>query len=429
MIRKMLVLLICLFPFVVYADNLLDAYQLAAHYDPTYLKSVAQTQSINMMPAISRAKLLPHISTNASITDSNPLQPHTHSNSKQVTLSMSQTLFNMSDWENYQANKMVAKSAQMNLLAARQDLMVRLAKAYFNVAIAQQTLTIDDKNRLLAEQLYRQAKIKYHAGQVTATDVSTAHANVLGANTALLSDQLTLVNQQVALQAITGQPVLLVAELTLSPRLPMKKGSLRHYLLLAHSTNPSVIASRDAVVAAHRTLQAQKASRLPTLTGTLSYGSSNIGLAGHEHDYNNGSSATLSLNLPLFSGGEISATNKQFAFKLEVAQQSESLTLMGFLTQTRQAYAALVASKTQLRLDQQAVHAAAVALSDTQYSYKAGQEDAQSVVLAQKTLHLAKLTFLKDRYAAVVSQVELLQATGQLSLRQLSVINQQLLHA
>ena len=131
-----------------------------------------------------RAGLLPQANLSAStqyndreISFRNP-QPAAigQFNSNALTLSLTQPLFRPQNYTQYQQAKTQLTQADAQLALAAQDLVLRVAQAYFDVLLAQDNVAFAGAQKTaIAEQL-AQAKRNFEVGTATITDQHDAQA-------------------------------------------------------------------------------------------------------------------------------------------------------------------------------------------------------------------------------------------------------------
>ncbi|MDW7545193.1 TolC family protein, partial [Klebsiella pneumoniae] len=98
------------------------------------------------------------------------------STTKQATLSARQPLFRMDAWEGYKQVKTSVALSEVTLRLQKQDHVLNVAEAYFNV-LRQQALTaayLQEEKALLEQLNMMNAKLK--EGLVAHSDVSEANA-------------------------------------------------------------------------------------------------------------------------------------------------------------------------------------------------------------------------------------------------------------
>src|ERR1700748_1939923 len=122
-----------------------------------------------------------------------------------ATLNAQQTIYNrQNDLQIDQARKN-EEFAQSQLAQADQDLMVRVAQAYFNVLSAADALTsVQGNTKAIAEQL-ASAKRNFEVGNATITDTREAEARADLAHSKELAAQNDLLVAKVALDQLVGR--------------------------------------------------------------------------------------------------------------------------------------------------------------------------------------------------------------------------------
>jgi outer membrane protein len=163
------------------AQSLQDLYEAARTFDATYLSAKALLDSAAFKAQQAEALNLPTVGLGLSgsrTTSSTPAATTTQSNSKAVnaTLSGKQTLLSA-------ANRATVAQAQKGLEVsaaefetAEQDLIVRVAQAYFDVLAAQDALTTTRASKVAITAQLASAKRNFEVGTATITDTREAQA-------------------------------------------------------------------------------------------------------------------------------------------------------------------------------------------------------------------------------------------------------------
>ncbi|HEX6705758.1 MAG TPA: TolC family protein, partial [Albitalea sp.] len=140
------------------AESLLELYQAARGYDATYLSAKAQadsrTYAVKQIEALALPSANLSASTGRAYTDFPGTVPSRTTGSSGATVQAKQPLFNRPNSLTIdQAHKQL-EIARYDLDAAEQDLIVRVATAYFDVLAAQDTLSTAGANKTaISEQL------------------------------------------------------------------------------------------------------------------------------------------------------------------------------------------------------------------------------------------------------------------------------------
>lgn len=126
-----------------YADSLLDIYQQAKTNDPVLRKAAADRDGVVEQINQARASLLPQLNATgtADYSRSN-FNTVNEQNQTAAKLNLTQSLYDRANWVRLTQSEKRASQAEVNYSAAQQNLILRVANAYFGVLRAQDNLTV-----------------------------------------------------------------------------------------------------------------------------------------------------------------------------------------------------------------------------------------------------------------------------------------------
>ena len=166
-------------------EDLMQIYREAVTSDPAIASAQANWQATQEAVPQARAGLLPNAALTASVSGNqydatvktDPKTDISHSYAQYNALvSASQPLFR---YQNVvaldQAKQQVAQSNDV-LELARQDLILRVATAYFDVLLAQFTIELAESQKKAVVESLAQAKRNFEVGVATITDTNEAQA-------------------------------------------------------------------------------------------------------------------------------------------------------------------------------------------------------------------------------------------------------------
>ena len=165
------------------AADLMQVYRDAQSNDPTFAAARATLEAGQEKQPQARAGLLPSLSLSGntvwnenqiSAQGSPTFSPNYNSNGYQLTLS--QPLFRWQNWVAYDQSKMQLAQTEANFGLARQDLILRVAQAYFDVLYAQESLSAVKANKQAISQQLELARKSFEVGTATITDTHEAQA-------------------------------------------------------------------------------------------------------------------------------------------------------------------------------------------------------------------------------------------------------------
>jgi len=141
------------------AQSLVELFDAAKSFDATYQSARSQAEANLAKGEQARAGLLPTVGLGAGITQTSQDSSLASLNGRNygaqsATLSASQPLYRPANAATYEQGKKQADISQAQLLAAEQDLIVRVSQAYFDVLAATDSLTyVRSLKAATAEQL------------------------------------------------------------------------------------------------------------------------------------------------------------------------------------------------------------------------------------------------------------------------------------
>ncbi|MGH8042851.1 MAG: TolC family outer membrane protein [Rudaea sp.] len=437
------------------AEDLMQIYQQARQADPTLAGADANKGAAEAGVGIARAPLLPQLGASLGYTHSDggsssispqptgggnyvlvPESGTSRDRSRQAQGTLSQTLFNWADITRLRGARETAHGASANYDAAVQDLIVRTATAYFGVLTADDQLTFAKANeKALAKQL-DQAEQRYKVGLSAITDVHEARANHDTAVAQVIQAQNALDTAREAVEQITGKDFGDLKKLR--DDLPLVKpdpDNLQAWVDTALKQSPLLASSRFALNAARDNVSAQRAGHYPTLSASLvrtdtpSWGTrtSNFGSATLGSFPGNGLSGDTTigvvLNVPIFTGGLVTAQLHQAVFQRDAAQDQLESTRRSIVAGTRNAYRAVLAGISEVEATKQAVISAQSALDATQAGFEVGTRTIVDVLLSQQQLFQAQSSYSQARHQFVLSGLQLKDAAGVLDGKDLEAVN------
>jgi outer membrane protein len=168
------------------AQDILQVYREAQSYDAVYAAARHSLDAGREKGPQGRALLLPQLGLSGSATRSRTevdsrdpsVSPSFTRYPEQagLTLTLTQPLFRRQNWLQYEQGGAQVRQAEAAFGQAQQDLIVRVAQAYFDVLAAQDTFAlVRAQKEAISEQL-AQAKRNFEVGTATITDTHEAQA-------------------------------------------------------------------------------------------------------------------------------------------------------------------------------------------------------------------------------------------------------------
>ncbi len=440
-LRPLAALMVCMFAApAVLAENLQQIYQLAATKDPEIRQQRARYNATHTNIDLGRSALLPQVSATGSFTR-NANGPVTDSTgtgrqfdigngyySKNYGLSLTQALVNFQAWYQFKSYKLSDESATLQLAAQEQQLIIKVAKGYFDVLRSQANLTSFDAQEAANKQLLENAQERFDVGLNTVTDVYSAQAAFDSVSVGKLREQNNLNQRKEALQAIVGQPVDDLSQLNPNfPIAPVEPASMQSWVDLAKEQNLTIrIAALDRD-AKEQDVKAAKARAWPTLSlnTTLNWskdGTTNFTVIPSQAFETAG--VALRFSMPLFTGGQLSATTHQANFNFDASKEGLTKSERDNIQATRNAYRSAETDVKAVAASARSVISAQSSYESTQVGAEVGTRNIVEVLQAQQLLFQAQRDYSNSRFDYVIDTLTLKQATGVLSPQDITELNQ-----
>lgn len=401
------------------AQSLQELYNTARGYDATYLASRALADSAEYRAAQAHALRRPVVGVDATVGINENRTPITDNKSDggSATISATQPLFRMQDNITISQADRDAEIAKFDLELAEQDLIVRVAQAYFDVLAAQDVLNTSRTGKeAIAEQL-ASAKRNFEVGTATITDTREAQARFDLATAALIGAENDLLVKRAALDQLIGRRGVEPRPLAPSAALPaLEPASIDAWLSM---TDLSPIVRRSALGYEIAKLETDKAraGHLPTFDLNGSYGRGRTDVNGTQN-YSGGtrqSAVGISMNLPLFTGFSVQNRIKETLLLEEQARNNQEAAQRSVELATRQAFLVSQSQLAQVTALEAALASSQLSLEATQLGYRVGVRVNLDVLNAQTQLYTAQRDLARARYDVLLNNLKLRQAAGRLS--------------
>ncbi len=426
------------FASVLYAEDILEIYTKAKQEDPLFGAAYQSLLAASEKLPQARAGLLPVLNLNANTSgqkgkSSFNYEAYTNRNlhSWGVNLQATQPIFRVQNWAAYKQAGAQIRQAEADFLKARQELILRVAQAYFDVLIAKDGIEVYEAQIKAVEYQLEAAKKNYQAGITTITDIHEAKSRLDLASANLIASQTDFENKKAALEQIVGYQIESITplknEINIQQPLP---ANVKEWMNSASANSPSVMFYKASLDAASYEVTKNRAGHLPTLDLTASYG----------ENYASGSMASptdlksryragqvgLQLSLPIFTGGltyskieEAQIGRKKAQLELESAKRNAA-------SNAKQAFYGMKNGIAQIYALSSAVANSKSSVESNKIGYKIGVRINIDVLNAEQQLANTKRELTKAKYETLLYGLKLKASNGILSDNDIAEINEML---
>ena len=419
-----------------HSANLSDIYRDAAGYDAQFASARASYQAVQERVPQARAGLLPNVSGDAYLRRNDVVSTlpggDARFTSDGFSISAAQPLFRLQNWVQYEQAKLQVSVGQSQLKLAEQDLIIRLARAYFDVLQAQDNIAfIRSQKAAISEQL-ASAKRNFEVGMATVTDTHEAQARY----DLTTSQEIAAINARDirlrALQRLVGKSPSPLATLTDKAPLkltgPVGTGPLGidEWVNRATDQNLQTRVQRDLKLIADREVERNRALQYPTLDAIANYSVNNNQNFGSQQVDTRNAVIGLELAVPIYQGGlgnsrvrEAVANRDKAQFDLENAQREAGL-------QASEAYLNIANGEAQVKALEQARISTQAQLDSTKLGLQVGVRTSLDVLNAQQQVLSAQRDLAAARYNFILAGLNLKAAVGELHAADLTEVDRYL---
>ena len=410
------------------ADDLISVYKQALLSDPQYQAAIeAHSAALEVVPQ-ARSALLPNIGIGGDVSrerfDPRNEGETNYSTNQIYSIGLRQTLYQRERFiQLSQADNRVTQ-ADAQLIAAQQDLIVRVARRYFLVLASHDNIEFVTADKDAISRTLEQAEQQFAVGLAPITDTLEAQARYdIAVSNEINAEQL-LSDTEEALRELTGE--LPVAPEILQEEIPLLKpdpANLDEWVSAANQQNPLVLAATAAAEVAKQEIQVKNSGHYPSLDATADYSYLDNTFGGVLPLERNDSAIGLELNIPIYQGGLVSSQTRQSRY--EYNQAMEELTRQRRATerQTRDNYRGVLAGIKRVEALYNAVLSNEKAVQAAEAGFEVGTRAIIDVLNAQRDLLEARRDYAKSRYDYLLDTLELKQAAGNLSSVDLAQVN------
>lgn len=351
----------------------------------------------------------------------------------QWTLQLTQPVFRADRLLAYGEAKATVEQAVAQYEAAREDLMLRLSRAYFDEIVAERRVTAARAQLVALNEQLQAAQHSFDAGVASITDVDDTRSRAASAQADEVGALNDVESARATLESIIGVAPDRLMALREDAALPKPfPADVSSWVQQAASNNPNVKAAEALARAADYEVNRSRAQRLPSVDLVASYGGNysggNITEPVNYDTIVRDKQINLQVTVPLLDGGgmraqlaEARAQHAKALSDLDGAQRKAAL-------DARQSFAAALSGTSQVEALQTAVAAGQRSVKGNQVGYKLGIRINSDVLNSQQQLYNTLHDLDKARYDTLFAGLKLKASTGQLSEEDLNRVNSLLEH-
>jgi outer membrane protein len=420
---------------VAYANDLDDLYRLARSRDADLTTAGFEREAAVEVRPQSIAQLLPHLSAGGAAErerlgyDNAKLGPGSvpncapsidangercYANTRGLNVTLTQTLWSTEAYNLAREASSQVAAAEATWQGAEQNLLLRVAQAYFAILAASDQLATNRREREAFATLLTQAKGRMQTGVGPRSDVEQAQAFYDATEQSVIDARNLLDDANLLMTRIVGTHKDDLAPLRGDfPLATPEPASAEEWVAAAKRDNFDVRAAIFRAEAASRDVWAQRGKSLPTvsLTGTSSRSWQDDLLGGNQRL----DAVGINLSWPLFQGGAVASAVRQSRALYREAESQLDAVQRETERLTRAAFRGVVTGIARINAARRAVESGRDAVEATRRNVEFGTGTEFDLLNAQNNYYAAQRAYDQVRYDYLTSLLTLKQQAGRLS--------------
>jgi len=407
-------------------------YELAQQNDPQWAAAKNTYQANQQVIDQNRSGLLPQINLTGNYRQNDVEYEDLGDDdydSHGYSANLRQPLFRLDNWHTYKVGKALDSQYSAEFQNTTEDFYLRVVTRYLDVLRANANLSYRKAEQEAIARQLEQSKQRFEVGLVAITDVHEAQA----AYDVAVSSRISAESEQFValrlLETITGATVENVVDLSkdLEVMVPAPT-DVNQWIERALANNANLQAAIYAAEAAQQNYKSQRGKHAPTLdlVGSHSYSSTDaqsLSTGGTSPDTTS-NIIGLELEIPLYSGGAISASRRQSQYQFMAAQDLEHQARRETIQDVTNFYQLTIANVAEVTARKQSTNSASVALEATQAGYEAGTRTIVDVLNVQRNLFQNERDYTNARFDYVLNSLRLKRVAGLLTEEELLALEQ-----
>lgn len=425
----------------VHAESLIEIYELALKSNHQLKAAEAAFFAEKEGEKIARSYLLPSVNaelgvtrseTDTDVISSNPfaLRDETTlvSNNKGYTVSLTQPVIDWASFQDVKRSAVTTKLAALELERTRNAVIINTVDAYLQVLKNGAKLAAAQSAEDAYSLQMKAAKSKFNVGLARESDVLDAQSRYESAVAEKLIAKNTLSVSFDFLGVLTGKSHFELNSLAdnFNPNSPVPLG-YESWVDGAKNNNLDINISRLRVEEARYVSKSISSGHMPTLVGRLSY-------SDYEDDreytrtlpdsfHQEGVSASLTLSIPLYNGGRVSASARQANYRYLELKDINNNVRREVLQATHSSYLGLIASISVLNARKATINSAQSAFTYAKKGYEEGVRNIVDVLDAQNIVYKSNQDYSDALYEHLIAGLRLKDISGSLSAADIEKLN------
>ena len=401
------------------ADDLWDIYSLALTNDPVYQAATLSHSANALELPIARTAFKPSVTAEGSVREDQTDEKNTNSGNNDdyiLGINFNLPLYNRVDRARIDQSRRRVEISKLEVLQAKQDLILRVANQYFNVLAARDAREVARLEKIAIKRQMDLASERLEVGLVTRTDLFDAKARFKQAEANQIQAQNNINNDLALLKQIIGVTPEQLLPLSESAPLELPRPNDVESWVNRSLSNNIMLAIRSVELEiAQGDIEQQKSALFPVVS--LDGGHSWKDSRGDSNTSPGGSNTTriaVNVRIPVYARGVLDLKARQAGLLYNLGEKRLEQTRRSVSAQATTVFLTMTSRVSQVEALFDAITAGESALEAKEEGFNAGLTTNLDVLDAQRDLSRSRTDYLRARYDYIISVLELERAVGDL---------------
>ncbi len=432
--------LLLILSFNLAANDLLSIYQEALEKDPDFNAKKADLKISKEFLNQARSGLLPQLRLSASTNWNEYYQERILQNDYNTfnyNLNLSQPIFRLDSWFVTRQAKQNYEAAEAKFAYQQQDLMIRVARAYFKVLSAKSTLKSAEATEKALNNQYQTVTQRFNSGAASRIELAEAKSafNRAQSDRVLAEGNVDISFEE--LNSIVGRQVKMVTPLNQNNKFIAPSEEIDSEVNKGREANYLIIEARNRLEAAESNTRSKTANYLPKIDLNANASrrtSKQYTFDGVESDIDlpfsiptetENRAFSLQFSMPIFTSGLNNSKRRQALLQEVKTEEQMILIERSVIQQIRSFYTALKTAELNIVSLRTAVDSSRDALEATRLGYELSSRNLIDLLQAERNYSETQNRLSQAMYGFIVTSLQYKQAIGTLRPEDIVKINEQ----
>ncbi|MFT3930359.1 MAG: TolC family outer membrane protein [Spongiibacteraceae bacterium] len=329
------------------------------------------------------------------------------------TIAAQQPLYDAERFANSRQLDKQAELSEVKYANAQQDLILRVAQSYFDLALAEDTEYLLNAERDSAQRALDEAQQRFRSGDIPVTDANEAQARFDAISAQLLAANADSAIKRSAFIDMTGLDSANLQKPVIDTR--EERSALSEWQQRASNNNPLLTMQSLGVDIAQADIDKYRALTAPVVALVAQAGDDRVhgdGDYGAGELQNSNWMVGVQVTVPIFTGGMRSAKHAEALAQTDKAQSDLVALRQLIARQTQSAWLGVTTGAAQVRALEQAKKSAQLRLDATQLGHANGARSTLELLNAQTDAFAAERALRQAQYALLLNRLRLAAVAG-----------------